>query len=195
MNPTTTPIKKMTDESLVLLYLDTQSPLYFSHLYNRYADRVYSKCIALLKNDMLAEDALQEIFLKIFLNLGKFGHQSKFSTWVYSVSYNYCIDQIRRQKKDRELFADNDTDIEKYDLRDEIDDTQMLEMNVQHLEATLKYLSDDDRILLLMKYQDDMSVKDICLVLDKSESAIKMRLKRAKHRAKEIYDDIVDKTQ
>jgi RNA polymerase sigma-70 factor (ECF subfamily) len=180
----------MTDEDLVRLYIETQSALYFSHLYNRYADRVYSKCISLLKDEMLAEDALQEIFLKIFLNLSKFGHQSKFSTWVYSVSYNYCIDFIRRQKKDRDLFSDNDIDTERYDVRDDIEDAQMLEMDLHFLQITLEKLAPDDKIVLLMKYHDDMSIKDICAALNKTESAIKMKLKRAKHRAREIYDEL-----
>ena len=193
LNPTLISTKKMADEDLVRLYIETQGTQYFSHLYSRYADRVYSKCISLLKDEMLAEDALQEIFLKIFLNLSKFGHQSKFSTWVYSVAYNYCIDLIRRQKKDRDLFSENEIDTERYDVRDDIDDTQMLEMDLKFLQITLDKLAPDDRIVLLMKYHDDMSIKDICTTLDKSESAVKMKLKRAKHRAREVYDSLVEK--
>ncbi len=183
----------MTDEDLVRLYIETQGAQYFSHLYNRYADRVYSKCISLLKEEEIAQDALQEIFMKIFMNLSKFGHQSKFSTWVYSVAYNYCIDLIRKQKKDRDLFSDNEIDTERYDVRDDIEDAQMLEMDLHYLQITLNKLAADDRIVLLMKYQDDMSIKDICTTLDKSESAVKMKLKRAKHRAREVYDELVEK--
>jgi RNA polymerase sigma factor (sigma-70 family) len=181
------PQKKLTDEELVILYLQHQQTLYFSKLYDRYADKVYSKCIALLKNETTAEDALQEIFVKIFMNLQNFEHKARFSTWVYSVSYNYCIDFIRRQKKDKDLFVDNEF-AEAHDLPDDdISDSLMLEMEAKYLLQTLDLLATDDKMMLLMKYQDNMSIKEIGEVIQKAESAVKMKLKRAKTRAREVY--------
>lgn len=176
---------KRSDEDLIQLYLESQDSRYFDMLYSKYATKVYSKCISLLKDEIYAQDATQDIFLKIFLNLAKFGGKSKFSTWVYSITYNYCIDLIRKKKKHGNIFSD---DIERApDLEEEVPDSALLEMEVKKLKVVLDSIPVGDKAVLLMKYQDEMSIKEISNSLNKSESAIKMKLKRAKHKAQKIY--------
>jgi hypothetical protein len=68
-----------------------------------------------------------------------------------------------------------------------------METNLLRLKHVLTKMDDDEKTLLLMKYQDDMSIKEIGDILGKEESATKMRIKRAKHRFKLIYDDIYKK--
>lgn len=93
----------MSDEEALEQYLLTQNVNYFNLLYDRYTNKVYSKCISMLKESELAEDATQEIFVKVLLSISKFSGKSKFSTWLYSVTYNYCIDIIRKGKR-RSLY-------------------------------------------------------------------------------------------
>lgn len=172
----------MKDAEVIKVYLATQSPSCFKLLYSRYAGKIYSKCISLLKEDALAEDATQEIFTKIFLNLSKFAERSKFSTWVYSITYNYCIDYLRRQKKQKNLFTgdvDRAPDIPDEDVVDE----ELLQMEVQQLKEVLQSIPVGDKAILLMKYQDDLSIKEIATILEITESAVKMRIKRAKAKA------------
>jgi len=64
---------KISDEELIRHYLETQNSRYFDQLYAKYSTKVFSKCISLLKEEAAAQDATQDIFLKIFLNLSKFG--------------------------------------------------------------------------------------------------------------------------
>ncbi len=181
-------ISKSSDTELIQLYLKTQRTDYFSLLYKRYASKIYSKCISLLKDEFLAKDATQEIFTKIFLNLSKFSERSKFSTWVYSITYNYCIDFLRHKKKEKNLFS---SELENPpDTVDDVPDNQLLEMEVSRLKKVLEKIPTGDKAILLMKYQDEMSIKEIAGILDKSESAIKMKIKRAKHKAQKVYSDI-----
>lgn len=128
---------------------------------------------------------MQEIFLKLFLNLSKFGERAKFSTWVYSITYNYCIDIIRKKKKQSAIFSD---EMEKAaDVVEEVPDYALLEMEVGRLKFVLNELPVGDKAVLLMKYQDDLQIRDIAETLDKSESAVKMKIKRAKEKALKIY--------
>lgn len=174
-----------TDIEIIHQYLKTQEPAYFSVLYSRYAGKVYGKCLSILKEEHWARDATQDIFMKIMLNLAAFNEKSQFSTWLYSISYNYCIDQIRKKKKDQKLFS---ADVEKAPdpIDEEVPDEYLMELDVQKLRLVLDMIPADDKIILLMKYQDDMSIKEIAEALDKTDSAIKMRIKRAKQKAKEI---------
>jgi len=160
-------------------------------LYQRYSSKVYSKCIFMLKNEAKAKDATQEIFTKIFLNLAKFSERSKFSTWVYSITYNFCIDTIRKQKKEKNLFSDEMENAP--DIIEEVSDQTLLEMEVKRLGKVLDLIPSGDRAVLLMKYQDELSIKEIAAILDKTESAIKMKIKRAKHKAQKVYRDIFPK--
>ena len=179
---------QMDDLDVIHSYLDSQASRCFNLLYQRYSGKVYAKSLTLLGDTALAEDATQEIFIKIFLNLSRFNEKSKFSTWIYSITYNFCIDYIRRKKKEKAVFSD---EIEKApDLaEDTIPDKEILELNIQQLQIVLDELHQGDRAILLMKYQDGQQIKDIAETLNKSESAIKMQIKRAKERAKRIRSE------
>ncbi|MFK7946295.1 MAG: RNA polymerase sigma factor [Saprospiraceae bacterium] len=179
--------KKLSDEEVIDKYLATQSSVYFSMLYDRYITKVYSKCISLLKNDAKAQDAAQEIFIKIFTNLGKFNKKSKFSTWVYSITYNFCIDTIRKQKKKNKLFSDEEN--EGKEIIEEVDDKVLLEMELDRLKVVLDLLTVDDKSVLIMKYKEGLSIRDISHVFGKTESAIKMKIKRAKHKCQRLYNE------
>lgn len=139
---------------------------------------------------MLAEDAVQEIFMKILVNMNKFSAKSKFSTWVYSVTYNYCIDIIRRNKRAKKVISNTDISGMDREEEDEIDDKYLLEIEISRLKVVLDELDSGDKAVLLMKYQDDMSISDMADIYGKTDSAIKMRIKRAKERFKRIYEDM-----
>lgn len=179
---------KMADEEVIHLYLTNENSAYFNILYKRYSGKVYSKCISLLKDEELAHDATQDVFIKIYMNLAKFSGKSKFSTWVYSITYNYCIDFIRRRKKEKNIFSD---EIENAaEPIEDVPDRELLEMEVSRLKVLLNHIPTGDKAVLLMKYQDDMSIREIADVLTKSESAIKMKIKRAKHKAQKQYKEL-----
>ncbi len=180
--------KKMPDLELIRNFLKSQANPCFNYIYERYAAKVYSKCIALLKDEAMAKDATQEIFMKIFLNLSKFGERAKFSTWLYSITYNYCIDFLRKKNRTGNIFSD---EMEKAsDVQDEVSDKVLLEMKVDQLRKVLEMIPPDDKYVLLMKYQEDLSIKEIAEVLDKSESAIKMKIKRAKTKAQNALREV-----
>jgi len=178
-----------SDEEIVAEYLSTQNVAYFDVLYRRYSTKIFGKCISLLKNEMQAQDAMQDIFMKILLNLSKFSGKSKFSTWIYSITYNFCIDLIRKKKKDKSILVDDISRV--HDTPDDdIEDRFLLETSVNRLKVVLEKIPIDDKSVLMMKYQDDMSIRDIGEVLDKSESAIKMKIKRAKQKFKLIHSEL-----
>ncbi len=179
---------KEADIEVIRKYLETKDPGQFSILYRKYSGKVYGKCLSLLKEEHLAKDAMQEIFLKIFLNLGQFGAQAKFSTWVYSITYNYCIDVIRKKKKTANIFSDEMERVP--DLEEEVHDEELLTMEANRLRTVLENIPVGDKAILLMKYQDELQIKEIAAILNKTESAIKMKIKRAKHKAQLVYKDL-----
>lgn len=169
------------------MYLQNQNVQYFNILYDRYAKKVYGKSYSILKSQARAEDATQEIFMKVLLNLSKFSGKSKFSSWLYSITYNFCIDTIRRSKKDVGVLVE---DINRYgDVEDEVSDSALKETSVKRLKVILDAIPEADKAILLMKYLEEFSIKEICEVLGKSESAVKMKIKRAKEKFVRAYSE------
>ena len=185
---TSADLKNLTDSELIQRHLSSQNQVWYSQLYRRYASKVFGKCISILRDEGMARDATQDIFIKILLNLAKFNEQSSFSTWVYSITYNYCIDLIRKRKKDALLFTEDMNRMGGLDV--ETPDSVLLEMKTEHLQQVLDELPVGDRAILLMKYQDDLSIRDIAGALNKTESAIKMQIMRAKGKAHAVYETL-----
>jgi RNA polymerase sigma factor (sigma-70 family) len=183
---TSTTMKEYTDEQLVCFFVETQRNSFFEELYERYADKVYRKCLSFVKDKARAEDFTHDIFIKLILRVGSFKETAKFSTWLFSITYNYCIDQVRVIKKDAEQALEDDIEI-----IDEVEDGAEMEMEAQKLRQVLEKIAPDERTILLMKYQDDFSIKEIADTFGLTESAVKMRLKRTKEKLRKLYEENV----
>lgn len=181
-------VTDLTDSEVIARFRLVQDQAYFSVLYRRYAPKVFAKCYSMLSDDGLARDATQDIFIKILTNLSKFNEQSSFSTWLYSITYNYCIDVIRKKKKLQVLYTEDVSKI-RNEADDDISESILLEMKQERLVKVMELLPPGDKAILLMKYIDDLSIKDIADALEKTESAIKMQIMRAKLKAQSIHDE------
>lgn len=153
----------------------------FTLLYKRYYGKVFSKCFQITKSRDLSEDLSQDIFMKLYLQLHKFDKRSSFSTWLYAIVNNYCIDYIRKQKHKISF-----TEIENSALNISSDKEAELEQTIsfldQDVKELLKILSSSEQQLLNWKYLEKLSIKQIKQKTNLSESAVKMRLKRAKEK-------------
>ncbi|GAB2605413.1 RNA polymerase sigma factor [Spirosoma areae] len=178
-------MEHFSDEELARLYVETQRNVYFEKLYERYCDKVYRKCLSFTKDPVRAEDLTHDIFLKLVFKLSSFREQAKFSTWLYSITYNYCTDQLRSQQLRREVYVDEGW--ERLDLGTDDGLGEMAEMEAQQLEKALHQLAPDEQTMLLMKYQDDISIRDIAMINGLTESAVKMRLKRSRDKLRKHY--------
>ena len=179
-------IVSYTDEELVIKIIEKNDIHLFSVLYDRYADKVYGRCLSFLKSVEEAQDIAHDIFVQLFVKLKTFRGESKFSTWMYAFTYNHCVNYVQRQlstknKRFTELTEDN------YYIEDSSLDSEILNLKVEKLLKSLDLMDVNDKMIILMKYQDDFSIQDIQLALNISGSAVKMRLKRAKEKLIEIY--------
>lgn len=178
-------LKNTSDEALVKIIVEENRHEEFGLLYDRYAEKVYHKCISFVKDVDLAQDLAHDVFLKTFINLKKFQGKSKFSTWLYSLTYNFCIDYLRKNNK--VMVNNDDLLVNIPDDDDEKNERELMSIASERLIAVLDIIPADDKMILLMKYQDELSIKEIQAALEVSESAVKMRVKRAKAKAVEVY--------
>lgn len=156
----------------------------FKILHDRYYNKVLDKCFSFVKNRELAEELAGDIFSKVYEKLASFKQKSSFSSWLYAITYNHCIDYLRIKKKLHYPSWNQKNEIP--EIIDESDES-ISDINYDNLLNILELIHTEEKALLLMKYQDDLSIKAISEALRISENATKMRLKRAKTRVIYLY--------
>mgnify|MGYP003776716621 CR=1 FL=1 len=180
---------KLTDEALVELLITSQDPFLFKVLYERYFFMVFNKCLSFSKNSQEAEDICQDIFIKLLIKIKSFKGDSKFSTWLYSFTYNHCVNYYHRNKfKKHENYILNIEQIPDEVPTQSSDDDLEQQLKLKKLKAALGLIPNEDKEILILKYQDFKSIKDLMELHNAGESAIKMRLKRAKEKLLGMYN-------
>lgn len=185
LSPQANSIKLQTDEELVRLFIVTQRNPYFEELYERCSNKVYRKCLSFVKDQAKAEDFTHDIFLKLIFKLGSYQENARFSTWLYSITYNYCMDQLRINKKRAEVYDD-----EKLEVPDDTDLNTMFEepdVEAKRLNRAMERLTTEEKSVLMMKYQDELSIREISDIFKITESATKMRLLRSREKLRTKY--------
>lgn len=172
----------ISDEELVKHYVASQKNIYFEELYERYSQKVYRKCYSFVLDKSKAEDLTHDIFIKVVTKIGTFKENARFSTWLYSITYNYCLDSLRKVKRAKEQALEDNMEF----VEEQVD-TEMLSMQSKGLQKSLSQISPEERSMLLMKYQDEFSIREISESMNLSESAVKMRLLRTKEKVKKLY--------
>jgi len=171
--------KKLTDDQIIIEIQKSKNLLIFDILYDRHSFMVYNKCLGFTKDLDDAKDLTQEVFIKLFLKLKDYKAQGKFKSWLYVFTYNTCINYVNRSEKHKNLKSN--IHIEELDsLHIEVSDTSLFQLKVENLDKMLMQINPEDKMLLLLKYQDELTIKELSEMYLISESAIKMRLKRAK---------------
>lgn len=170
------------DEELVRLYLLTRQSAYFEQLYTRYVSKVYRRCYSLTKDASQAEDFTHDIFLRIHSHMNRFQERSAFSTWLYAISYNYCMDQLRSTSRNTLIELDETA----HNMPD-VNDTELLEQRLRHLSVVMENMTLEETMLIRLKYEDDLDIKEIARQYNLKDSAIKMRLKRTRDKIRRLY--------
>ncbi len=172
----------MNDEQIWLEQARRGDKNAFGHLIEAYQGPVYNLAYRMLGNSGEAEEAAQEAFIRAYTRLDSYDPAHKFSTWLLSITSNYCIDQIRKRRAvllsideplppHPALHSDNSKGPEAEFVAQERE---------QLVQTLLKQLPDEYRQAVVLRYWYDMSYEEIAEVQESTVSAIKSRLFRAR---------------
>jgi RNA polymerase sigma-70 factor (ECF subfamily) len=167
----------------------------FGPLVERYQRRVFSLVYHLVRRRDEAEDLAQEIFIKAFLAIRTYNFQAAFVTWLSRIAVNHCYDYLRRQRGARvsyywQMSGDGQRDLEAR-LEGPLVGGVSAEQTASLRDLTGKLLARapaKDRVILVLKEMEDMSVKEIGEILKLKTSTVKVRLHRARRRMLEDLD-------
>jgi RNA polymerase sigma-70 factor, ECF subfamily len=149
----------------------------------QYHKKVMGHCLSMLSNYRDAEEATQDIFVKAYQSLSKFKRDSSFSTWIYRIATNYCLDILRKRNRRKNVSLDSL-------VEDEGDRVQKLFSvppnadsvleNRELVEKILASIPEDYRTILTLREADGLEYQEIAAVLNISLDAVKGRLARTR---------------
>lgn len=164
----------------------------FSILIEQYKTMVFTLAVRMLKNNEDAEEAAQDTFLKAFKYLNNFKGDSKFSTWLYRIAYNNCLDRLKRAKvKYETVTIDEFTENKVRTLNTALDQIESKERN-EIIKSCLEKLNSKDAFLLTLYYFDELTLEEIAKVLDISPNNVKVKLFRSRKRLATILKMYVE---
>jgi len=170
---------------LVQQVLDGDSSA-FAPLVEKYQRMVYNLALRTVKNPDDAEDAAQEAFIKCYRSLRQFRWDSAFSVWLHRLTYNVCLDMLRRKKREKVVLLHRESD-DGEEISVDIPDfaptpEQALEKSerIAAVRNALKLLSDEHCMVLVMREIDGLSYDEIAERLGLSLGTVKSRINRAR---------------
>ncbi len=152
------------DQELINRYAEGDEKA-FEILLHRYKSKIYTSIYLFVKDQALAEDIFQEVFIKIIHTLrhGKYNHEGKFVQWAMRIAYNMCVDYHRRNKRRSHISPTEDFDIfEVLRLSDDGADTMMIKSETHtRLRKLVDQLPEEQREVVILRHYADMSFKEI----------------------------------
>ncbi|WP_033961361.1 RNA polymerase sigma factor [Psychroserpens jangbogonensis] len=156
---------------------DTNS---FTILVDRYKDLVFTLALRMLKNREEAEEVAQDTFIKTYKSLEKFKGDSKFSTWIYRVTYNSCLDRIKKNKKHLNNVEINEfTEHQVVTIDNALDNMETKERK-EAMQRCINTLPNEESFLLTLYYFDDLSLDEISKIVGITANSIKVKLFRSR---------------
>lgn len=178
---------KIEDEELIRKISDKDLQA-FRQLVERYKLLVYNTCYNLLNDHHQAEEASQDVFLKIYRSAGSFRHRSKVSTWIYRIAVNHSLNLIRSKRRSGWIrilsFSSRESSTGEETLigssRNEPDKLLERKETGQMLQGAVDSLPEKQRIVFILHKYDRLSAREISEILDISIRSVEARLHRAK---------------
>lgn len=149
----------------------------------RYQRTLFNVCVRYLGNERDADDVCQEVMLKVLHGLKQFEGKAKFKTWLYSITYNECITQYRKEKRKRRLM-----DALSLDPQEEAEEQDLQPQPTKGLNSLLVHVNPIDREILVLRFVAELEFQEIADIMRMGLSATKMRYKRALEKLRNQID-------
>ena len=160
-------LSNLSDQDLINSYLKGND-YSFEVLLNRHKDRVYSSIFMFVKDDELANDIFQDVFIKIVdtIRKGKYNHEGKFIQWALRISYNLCVDHFRKNKRRTKVSSSETFDILNIIESNDPNSEESIIQNQSHnkLRQIIERLPDEQKEVVLLRHYAEMSFKEISML-------------------------------
>lgn len=179
-------IKSQQEDMLLLEGIGNNDQLAYKKLQNKYYNIVLSLIRKMIQNEDDVEDLAQEAFIKAFSNLDKYNDTFNFSSWLFRIASNHCIDFLRKKRFQTISISqpvNNDDDEQYIEIKDDSYQPEVAVLNDEKKEflyKAIEELPENYRQIIKMRHEDDMDYKEISKELDMPLGTVKAHLFRAR---------------
>lgn len=179
------------DEAALVAEAIGGSELAFRTLVERYQRPVFSLVLRMVRDHGIAEDVTQEVFVKAWMALSRYDPRRRFASWLFKIASNAAIDQLRRKKLPTTPLETSDADQSSIldrieDERSESPDTLVKRRELSTaLEAAVAALRPEYRLVVLLRFREELPYKDIAEATGMPLGTVKTNLRRARREIEE----------
>ncbi len=165
----------------------------FEQLIESYQKKIFNIALRMLGNYDDAGDLSQEVLIRIYKSIGSFKEQSSFSTWIYRITTNVCLDEIRKRKNRKIISLDEEIRLEDGEMKRQIESDEPSPEETAEAKDLKKIvndaigkLSEEHRIVIVLRDLQGLSYEEIAEVLKCPEGTVKSRINRGRQALKNI---------
>ena len=167
----------------------------FEVLFRKYRDMVHRLVYSIVRDETLAQDVVQEVFLLVYRHLHKFRQDAAFKTWIYRIAVNEAIRHIGRQKRwqplpDAELEATTATTLVVSAVGDSPERILIEQEQRERVGQAIATMKAHQRLILNLFYLEELPVQEIARILDIPEGSVKSRLFYARDALKKVLEPV-----
>ena len=152
----------------------------YKYIVTYYENKIYTTVVRLVRQHDIAQDLVQEIFIKVFYNLHKYKAVGSFNAWLYRIVVNQCYDYLRKQSKQSML-----EEIEFIEIQ--YPENMILQKEQLHqLDQLLHQLDKTEYFILLLRYVNELSYDEISEVLEIPLNEVRNKLHRSKRKLRQL---------
>ena len=173
--------------------------LAFEQLIEAYQKKAYNIALRFMGNEEDAKDMAQDALIKVYRYIDSFKEQSSFSTWMYRIVVNTCLDEIRKRKKIISISIDGNDKEEQYKLdsllpaNNETPETIFLNnQRKEEIQKAIYSLNDDYRNVIILRDMNGFSYEEISILLNCAEGTVKSRINRGRNQLKEKLTKVLE---
>lgn len=158
----------------------------FARLVSRYKGRVFRLAFRFARDNDELEDISQEVFIKVYDNLGKFRHDAPFDHWITKITVRACHDVLRARRHEKQTQSLDDVS---YQIRDDAETARSKALQARELlKWAMGFLSSDDRLVITLMELEEMTLREAAEMTGWSEANVKVRAYRARQALKKVLE-------
>lgn len=154
----------------------------YANIIDKYKNQLYATILRMTRNPQDAQDLVQDAFIKVYRNLDKYDANGSFSGWLYRVAINHCMDEFRKNRYSTVQVEIDETKVVNHEHPEVV---FLKKEKRRQLERLIATLPEDERLIILLRYVNEISYEEIGEVMDVPLSTVRNKLHRAKKKMRE----------